>query len=241
MMNGVYAGPVTEGNTDVTVCIPPSALMLCECGDFACIHGRGERIGPNSVGHEDHDAAGAPSRGKSRGKVNCSDATKDSCEGWEAGYRKPAAEAAKAPAPRKSKPTRRIDDSIRDQYEAYTTEDEKLLQAMPHPDDFTRSDTWRVLRIMGEFIEGFDKLANVGKAVTVFGSARTASGRSAVCRGGGSRQAARRSGVRDDHRARVRELWKRRTRARSLPADAALAATSSCRSSRERIRTSIRS
>ncbi len=87
----------------------------------------------------------------------------------------PAAKSAgkSIPAPRKSKPMRRVDDSIRDQYEAYTTEDEKLLQALPHPDDFTRSDTWRVLRIMGEFIEGFDKLANVGKAVTVFGSART--------------------------------------------------------------------
>jgi hypothetical protein len=87
--------------------------------------------------------------------------------------RKTDAKGAQPPAPRKSKPQRRIDDSIRDQYEAYTTEDEKLLQALPHPDDFTRSDTWRVLRIMGEFIEGFDKLANVGKAVTVFGSART--------------------------------------------------------------------
>jgi uncharacterized protein (TIGR00730 family) len=76
-------------------------------------------------------------------------------------------------AARKSKPQRRVDDAIRNQYEAYVTEDEKLFQALPHPDDFTRSDTWRVLRIMGEFIEGFDKLANVGKAVTVFGSART--------------------------------------------------------------------
>src|SRR5665213_2399965 len=87
--------------------------------------------------------------------------------------RKTDAKGAKAPPARKSKPARRIDDAIRDQYEAYTTEDEKLLQALPHPDDFTRSDTWRVLRIIGEFIEGFDKLANVGKAVTVFGSART--------------------------------------------------------------------
>src|SRR5471032_884937 len=87
--------------------------------------------------------------------------------------RKTDPKGTKATAARKSKPVRRIDDSIRDQYEAYTTEDEKLLQALPHPDDFTRSDTWRVLRIMGEFIEGFDKLANVGKAVTVFGSART--------------------------------------------------------------------
>jgi uncharacterized protein (TIGR00730 family) len=98
---------------------------------------------------------------------------KTAVKGGKLATHKTAAEAAKAPAPRKSAPQRRIDDSIRDQYEAYTTEDEKLLQALPHPDDFTRSDTWRVLRIMGEFIEGFDKLSNVGKAVTVFGSART--------------------------------------------------------------------
>ena len=87
--------------------------------------------------------------------------------------RKTDAKGARPPAPRKSKPQRRIDDSIRNQFESYATEDEKLLQALPHPDDFTRSDTWRVLRIQGEFIEGFDKLASVGKAVTVFGSART--------------------------------------------------------------------
>jgi len=87
--------------------------------------------------------------------------------------RRTDAAGSRLAAPRKSKPQPRVDDAIRDQYEAYSTEDEKLLQALPHPDDFTRSDTWRVLRIMGEFIEGFDKLANVGKAVTVFGSART--------------------------------------------------------------------
>ena len=37
---------------------------------------------------------------------------------------------------------------------------------------FTHSDTWRVLRIMGEFVAGFDALAEVGPAVTIFGSAR---------------------------------------------------------------------
>jgi uncharacterized protein (TIGR00730 family) len=88
--------------------------------------------------------------------------------------RRTDAKGASPAATRKSKPTRRIDDAIRDQYEPYVTEDEKLLQGIGHPDDFTRSDTWRVLRIMGEFIEGFDKLSNVGdRAVTVFGSART--------------------------------------------------------------------
>jgi uncharacterized protein (TIGR00730 family) len=56
------------------------------------------------------------------------------------------------------------------------TEDERLLQSpteAPQADDFTRSDPWRVFRIMGEFVEGFDNLARIGPAVTIFGSART--------------------------------------------------------------------
>ena len=52
------------------------------------------------------------------------------------------------------------------------TEDERLLQRKPQADDFTRSDTWRVMRIMGEFVNGFDTLATLGAAVTIFGSAR---------------------------------------------------------------------
>jgi len=53
------------------------------------------------------------------------------------------------------------------------TEDEELLRRpTPTPLDFTRSDTWRVLRIMGEFVSGFDTLASLGAAVTIFGSAR---------------------------------------------------------------------
>jgi uncharacterized protein (TIGR00730 family) len=38
---------------------------------------------------------------------------------------------------------------------------------------FLDSDAWRALRIMGEFIEGFDALARLGPAVSIFGSART--------------------------------------------------------------------
>jgi uncharacterized protein (TIGR00730 family) len=57
------------------------------------------------------------------------------------------------------------------------TEDEQLLARpeleQPQMADFTRSDPWRVLRIMGEVIEGFDTLAHLGPAVCIFGSART--------------------------------------------------------------------
>lgn len=57
------------------------------------------------------------------------------------------------------------------------TEDERLL-ARPHeravPE--TTTDSWRVFRIMGEFVEGFDTLARVGPNVSIFGSARTRPG-----------------------------------------------------------------
>lgn len=43
-------------------------------------------------------------------------------------------------------------------------------------DDFTREDTWRVFRIMSEFVEGFEVLNEVGKAVSIFGSSRTKPG-----------------------------------------------------------------
>lgn len=42
-----------------------------------------------------------------------------------------------------------------------------------HGTSFIKEDPWRVLRIMGEFVESFETLSHVGPAVTVFGSART--------------------------------------------------------------------
>ncbi len=60
------------------------------------------------------------------------------------------------------------------------TEDELLFQrrAAPAPRDasFTHTDPWRVLRIQGEFVAGFDALAEVPLAVTIFGSARIPEG-----------------------------------------------------------------
>ncbi len=56
------------------------------------------------------------------------------------------------------------------------TEDEQLLAAPTRePELFTHTDPWRVMRIMGEFVEGFDELAELGPAVTIFGSARVKS------------------------------------------------------------------
>ena len=52
------------------------------------------------------------------------------------------------------------------------TQDEQLLET-PKPDEFTHTDTWRVFRIMGEFVEGFDDLATITRGVSIFGSART--------------------------------------------------------------------
>jgi len=58
------------------------------------------------------------------------------------------------------------------------TEDETLLDG-PQPQDRDEkdklliSDPWRVLRIMGEFVWGFDNLADVRDGVSIFGSART--------------------------------------------------------------------
>jgi uncharacterized protein (TIGR00730 family) len=60
----------------------------------------------------------------------------------------------------------------------WRTEDERLFETPPHrvPLDYTRTDPWRVMRIMGEFVEGFDELVDVSRAVAMFGSARTAPG-----------------------------------------------------------------
>jgi uncharacterized protein (TIGR00730 family) len=52
------------------------------------------------------------------------------------------------------------------------TQDEQLLET-PRHDEFIHTDTWRVFRIMGEFVEGFDELASVTRGVSIFGSART--------------------------------------------------------------------
>jgi uncharacterized protein (TIGR00730 family) len=54
-----------------------------------------------------------------------------------------------------------------------TTTDQRLLDSRGAV-DWLHADPWRVLRIQAEFVEGFGLLAELPKAVSVFGSARTA-------------------------------------------------------------------
>lgn len=75
--------------------------------------------------------------------------------------------AADAPVPSE----RPIDRSL--------TEDELLFERFATVEERQRatalrvSDSWRVLRIMGEFVWGFDNLASIENGVSIFGSART--------------------------------------------------------------------
>jgi uncharacterized protein (TIGR00730 family) len=55
------------------------------------------------------------------------------------------------------------------------TQDEQLFSAVARV-DFTETDPWRVFRIMGEFVEGFDSLSHLTRAVAFFGSSRTRRG-----------------------------------------------------------------
>ncbi|MBL1088540.1 MULTISPECIES: TIGR00730 family Rossman fold protein [Streptomyces] len=58
-----------------------------------------------------------------------------------------------------------------DQVQAGTT-DQRLLDSAG-PSEWVHTDPWRVMRIQSEFVEGFGALAELGPAVSVFGSART--------------------------------------------------------------------
>lgn len=51
--------------------------------------------------------------------------------------------------------------------------EDTLMLLAPHEKGFTETDPWRVMRIQAEFVEGFDALADLGPAISIFGSART--------------------------------------------------------------------
>ena len=70
----------------------------------------------------------------------------------------------------------------RDQVDTGTT-DQRLLDSRG-PSDWVHTDPWRVLRIQAEFVEGFGALAELGPAIAVFGSARTAADHPSYAAGG---------------------------------------------------------
>ena len=65
--------------------------------------------------------------------------------------------------------------TLRDTQIPATTTDQRLLDRRG-PSDWVHTDPWRVMRIQAEFVEGFGLLAELGMAVSVFGSARTLRG-----------------------------------------------------------------
>ncbi|MBS1812654.1 MAG: TIGR00730 family Rossman fold protein [Acidobacteria bacterium] len=53
------------------------------------------------------------------------------------------------------------------------TADQQLLEIPTKAEqDFTQTDPWRIFKIMGEFVDGFDDLARIPPGVSIFGSAR---------------------------------------------------------------------
>jgi uncharacterized protein (TIGR00730 family) len=65
--------------------------------------------------------------------------------------------------------------TLRDKQIPATTTDQRLLDRRG-PSDWVHTDPWRVMRIQAEFVEGFGLLAELGVAVSVFGSARSKPG-----------------------------------------------------------------
>src|SRR6202167_3835325 len=65
--------------------------------------------------------------------------------------------------------------TLRDKQIPATTTDQRLLDSRGHS-DWVHTDPWRVMRIQAEFVEGFGLLAELGMAVSIFGSARTKPG-----------------------------------------------------------------
>jgi uncharacterized protein (TIGR00730 family) len=75
-------------------------------------------------------------------------------------------------SPRKRSEKHRGPTILRGSQVDHTTTDQRLLDSRGDS-DWLHTDPWRVLRIQAEFVEGFGALAELGPAVSVFGSART--------------------------------------------------------------------
>src|SRR6202012_2292366 len=74
--------------------------------------------------------------------------------------------------------------TLRDKQIPATTTDQRLLDRRG-PSHWVHTEPWRVMRIQAEFVEGFGLLAELGVAVSIFGSARTKPGTAAYQLAGG--------------------------------------------------------
>src|SRR5450830_422937 len=111
-----------------------------------------------------------------------------------------------------------------------TTSDQRLLSG-DGDTSWLHDDPWRVMRIQSEFVEGFGALAEIGPAVSVFGSARVAVDHPDYEIGEAGAEGSSRPGMRSS-RAAARASWPPRTRAPARPAACPSGSGSSCRSSR---------
>jgi len=83
----------------------------------------------------------------------------------------PDATPPAAPQDARPRETHKGPVTLRREQVEHSTTDQRLLDTHG-PSDWVHSDPWRVLRIQAEFVEGFGALAELGPAVSVFGSAR---------------------------------------------------------------------
>jgi uncharacterized protein (TIGR00730 family) len=93
----------------------------------------------------------------------------------KANKKKPAAKSATGGKRKTGEPKTVAEAKQREVLPGYwhQTDDEVLLRSPEPEDEYKASDSWRVFRIMGEFVGGFDSLATVTRGVSIFGSART--------------------------------------------------------------------
>ena len=85
-------------------------------------------------------------------------------------------------------------------------------------DALSIEESWRIFRIMAEFVDAIETLSKVRHAVSIFGSARTAAGRPLLPEGGDFWPGFSRKRDSASSRAAVPASWRRPTRGPRRPA-----------------------
>jgi hypothetical protein len=112
-----------------------------------------------------------------------------------------------------------------------TTTDQHLLEE-EGPGEWVHSDPWRVMRIQAEFVEGFGALAELGPAISIFGSARIPADHPDYAKAEQIARGVVDPRVRRHSRAADRGSWRPATRAPRSAAASPSAWASSCLSNR---------